>query len=121
MKILFLVLLLCSFWVQAEPVNINQADAETISAALTGVGPKKAEAIVQYRKEHGDFKTLKDLEAVKGIGEKTAMANEKNILFGEGAPPPSDIKTEKAPQADKGAKADKATNAEKAKAEAKSK
>lgn len=120
MKILFLVLLLCSFWVQAEPVNINQADAEAISAALTGVGPKKAEAIVQYRKEHGDFKTLKDLEAVKGIGEKTAMANEKNILFGEGVPP-SEVKTEKAPQADKGAKADKATNAEKAKAEAKPK
>lgn len=41
MKKLFLVLLLCSFWVNAEPININQADAEAISTALTGVGPKK--------------------------------------------------------------------------------
>ncbi|OAI16818.1 MULTISPECIES: ComEA family DNA-binding protein [Methylomonas] len=107
MKKLFLVLLLCSFWVSAEPININQADAEAISTALTGVGPKKAEAIVQYRKEHGDFKSLKDLEAVKGIGEKTAMANEKNILFGDGVPVPSDTKTEKTEKAGKAASAEK--------------
>ncbi len=65
----------------AEPVNINEADAETISSALSGIGPKKAEAIVQYRTEHGLFKTLQDLENVTGIGEKTIKANEKDILF----------------------------------------
>lgn len=86
MKKLFMLLTLCSFAVFADPININQADAEAISKALNGVGPKKAEAIVQYRKEHGDFKTLKDLENVSGIGEKTALENEKNILFGDAAP-----------------------------------
>lgn len=86
MKKLLASLMLCSFTVFADPININQADAETISKALTGIGPKKAEAVVQYRKEHGDFKTLKDLENVSGIGEKTVQQNEKNIVFGEAAP-----------------------------------
>jgi len=86
MKKLFAILMVCSFAVFAEPININQADAEAIAAALTNVGPKKAEAIVQYRKEHGDFKSLKDLENVSGIGEKTTKQNEKNIVFGEAAP-----------------------------------
>ena len=86
MKKLFVLFMLCSFAVFAEPININQADAETISKALAGIGPKKAEAVVQYRKEHGDFKTLKDLENVSGIGEKTVQQNEKNILFGDSAP-----------------------------------
>ena len=85
MKMIFAILMLCSFAVFAEPVDINRADAETISKSLKGVGPKKAEAIVQYRKEHGDFKTLKDLENVKGIGEKTAKALEKDILFSDSA------------------------------------
>lgn len=77
-------LLLASASVMAEPVNINQADADTLSKALNGIGPKKAEAIVQYRKEHGDFKSLKDLEAVKGIGAKTIQINEKDILLTSG-------------------------------------
>ena len=85
MKKIFLFLMLCSFSVFAERVNINRADADAISKALKGIGPKKAEAIIQYRKEHGDFKTLKDLENVKGIGEKTTLANEKDILFSDSA------------------------------------
>ena len=81
MNKLLAILLLLPVCVFADPVNVNQADAETIAESLEGVGPKKAEAIVQYRKEHGDFKTLQDLENVSGIGEKTLKANEKDILF----------------------------------------
>lgn len=105
MKKLIAILMLCSFAVWAEPININQADADVIAKALTGVGPKKADAIVQYRKEHGDFKTLKDLEAVKGIGEKTALLNEKNIVFGDAAAAavaaPGAVPEAKAPQVEK--------------------
>jgi competence protein ComEA len=100
MKKLFILLMLCSFAVFADPININQADTEAISKALTGVGPKKAEAIVQYRKEHGNFKTLKDLENVSGIGAKTAQQNEKNIVFGEGAAAPA-VKSDKSEKAEK--------------------
>ena len=87
MKNIFLFLMLCSFSVAAEPVNINKADVDTISKALIGIGPKKAQAIIQYRKEHGNFKTLKDIVNVKGIGEKTALANEKEIFFSDSAMP----------------------------------
>lgn len=89
------MLLLCSFVAVAEPVDVNKADAETIAKALNGIGPKKAEAIIQYRKEHGDFKTLKDLEKVKGIGEKTVKLNEKDIILSDTAVAPEVKKPEK--------------------------
>lgn len=52
-----------------QPVNINSADAVQL-ATLKGIGPKKAEAIVQYRKTHGQFKSVDALASVKGIGLK---------------------------------------------------
>lgn len=65
----------------AGPVNINSADAETLAAELTGVGPEKAAAIVAYREANGPFKSAKDLGAVKGIGEKTLENNRDNIVI----------------------------------------
>lgn len=66
--------------VLAGPVNVNTADAETISAELQGVGITKAIAIVEYRQANGPFKTADDLVLVKGIGERTVEINRKNIL-----------------------------------------
>lgn len=65
----------------AGPVNVNEADAETISAELQGVGLSKALAIVDYRKAHGPFKSVDDLVLVKGIGERTVEINRANILL----------------------------------------
>ena len=70
----------------AGPVDINSADAETISAELDGVGMAKAQAIVEYRRKHGPFKSVDELAQVKGIGERTVEINRKNILLG---PPPA--------------------------------
>ncbi|MDH3848075.1 MAG: helix-hairpin-helix domain-containing protein [Gammaproteobacteria bacterium] len=64
----------------AGPVNVNTADAETISESLEGVGLSKARAIVEYRQKHGPFKTPNDLSLVKGIGERTVDLNRGNIL-----------------------------------------
>lgn len=61
---------------KAEPkttskvVNINTASAQELES-LNGVGPAKAQAIVAYRKQNGDFKTTEDLGKVPGIGDKT--------------------------------------------------
>lgn len=63
----------------AGPVNINTADAETISAELKGVGLTKAQAIVEYRKKHGPFRSADDLSLVKGIGERTVEINRADI------------------------------------------
>jgi competence protein ComEA len=63
----------------AGPVNVNTADAETISAELQGVGISKAIAIVEYRKANGPFRRIDDLALVKGIGARTVEINRDNI------------------------------------------
>jgi competence protein ComEA len=70
----------------AGPVNINTADAATLAAELTGVGPALAEAIVADRKANGNFASAEALTRVKGIGNRIVEANKGNILVGE--PPP---------------------------------
>ncbi len=63
----------------AGPVDINSADAETISNELNGVGISRANAIVEYRKQNGPFKSADELLHVKGIGERTLELNAANI------------------------------------------
>ena len=63
----------------AGPVNVNTADAETISAELKGIGLSKAQAIVEYREKHGPFKNADELSLVKGIGERTVDINRADI------------------------------------------
>jgi competence protein ComEA len=63
----------------AGPVDVNTADAETISAELKGIGMTKATAIVEYRKKHGPFRSADDLTLVKGIGERTVEINRSDI------------------------------------------
>jgi len=50
-------------------VNVNSATADEL-ALLPGVGPAKAQAILEHRKAHGAFKRVEDLGEVKGIGDK---------------------------------------------------
>jgi len=52
-------------------ININTADAGTISDSLKGIGTKKANAIIAYREQLGGYKSLDQLLGVKGIGVKT--------------------------------------------------
>lgn len=54
-------------------VNINTAD-EAGLCKLPGVGPTRAQAIIQYRQEHGAFQTTEDIQKVPGI---------KSGLFGK--------------------------------------
>jgi competence protein ComEA len=61
-------------------VDINTADAETISAELNGIGLSKAKAIVEYREKHGPFNSAEDLSLVKGIGERTVEKNRSDIM-----------------------------------------
>ena len=67
-------------------VNVNTADAETIARVLTGVGLKKAQAIVEHRERNGRFDTPADLTKVKGIGESTVQRNADKILINAGNP-----------------------------------
>lgn len=62
-------------------VNINSAKADVISDALVGVGLKKAQAIVAYRKKNGRFKSVEDLVLVKGIGNAILEKNRSRITL----------------------------------------
>jgi competence protein ComEA len=66
-----------------EPVNINTATVEEIAAAIKGIGPKKAEAIVTYRQQHGPFQVVDDLKKVPGVGDKIVESNRDNLTVGD--------------------------------------
>jgi len=59
----------------AGPVNINTADAATLSRELKGIGMKRAEAIIEYRRKFGPFKSADELALVKGIGPSAIQKN----------------------------------------------
>ncbi len=82
---LFLSLLLAGSALAGERININTADVDTIDRVLVNIGPAKAQAIVDYRKTHGAFKSVEQLALVKGIGLKTVEKNRDRISFGSGA------------------------------------
>lgn len=53
-----------------EKIRLNYATQEEIET-LSGIGPSKAQAIIQYREENGFFQSVEDLLNISGIGEKT--------------------------------------------------
>ena len=63
----------------AESININTADKEALMSVIKGVGDKKAEAIITYRKENGPFKSIDELTNVKGIGQGMIDKHEKML------------------------------------------
>ena len=67
-------------------IDLNSARAEDFEI-LPGIGPKKAEAIVEYRDRNGGFKSVAQLVQVKGIGEKTLERIRPYVcVFSEGSP-----------------------------------
>ena len=69
----------------AGPVNVNTADASAIARELDGIGPAKAQAIVEYRQKNGPFRTPEDLLKVDGIGERVLEQNRGNIRLDRAA------------------------------------
>ena len=61
------------------PININQASELDLAVALLGIGPAKAKAIIEYRKQNGAFKRVEDLMLVKGIGNATLEKNRDRL------------------------------------------
>ena len=74
-----LVMFMSGSLVGAGQVNINSADAATLSRELKGIGMKRAQAIVDYRTKHGPFKSADELALVKGIGP-AALAKNRELI-----------------------------------------
>ncbi|MEO9275933.1 helix-hairpin-helix domain-containing protein [Marinomonas sp. 5E14-1] len=63
----------------ATPLDINTATVVQLAAVMSGVGEKKAEAIVAYREAHGGFNSIEELSNVKGIG--SALLERNKVLL----------------------------------------
>ena len=64
-------------------ININIASAEELDT-LPGIGPTKAQAIIDYRTQNGSFQTLSQIMDVPGIGQGTFSNIQDLITVGEG-------------------------------------
>ena len=82
--ILVALVLLLSQAASALPegqVNINTAAAEQLAEVLDGVGPARAQAIVDYRERYGDFAVIEDLLEVRGIGPNVVEVNRERMAL----------------------------------------
>jgi competence protein ComEA len=71
-------------------VNVNTASAEEIAEAVKGIGPAKAQLIVQYREANGAFTHVDQLVNVKGISLKTVDRIRDQITLEQGGPAQQD-------------------------------
>ena len=63
----------------AETININTADQEMLMS-IKGIGDKRARAIIDYRKEHGPFKSIDELAEIKGLGQFFIDSNRESLV-----------------------------------------
>lgn len=63
-------------------VDLNKASKEEL-VAIKGIGDKKAEAIIEYRTKNGNFKSIDELEKVKGFGTKSVETLKGELTVGE--------------------------------------
>ena len=63
----------------ATPIDVNTASAEVLAEAIDGVGLKRAQAIVEYREQHGAFASVDDLAQVRGVSAGIVERNRERI------------------------------------------
>src|SRR5881394_3944400 len=78
----------------AKPANINTANAEELQQ-VPGIGPATAQKILQMRKSYGAFKSVDDLLAIRGLGEKRLDKMRKYLTVGKMNPPKAEAPTDK--------------------------
>lgn len=115
-KILWVLAMFFAFTSMAfAAVNLNTATKEELDA-VKGIGPAKAQAIIDYRSKNGPFKSVDDLKNVNGFGDKT-VAKMRSELSVSGATTVPAAKEEK--KVEKPAKVAKKEEAKDSKADKK--
>lgn len=72
-------------------ININTASAAELTS-LKGIGDAKAQAIVAYRDKNGAFRSVDDLKAVQGIGDKLLEQLRSQVTIGNAGNAPASAK-----------------------------
>jgi len=80
-RILVLLFALLVSGAAAAALNLNTATKDEL-VALPGIGPAKAQAIIDYRNQHGPFKSIDEIRKVKGIGEKLFLQIKPELAIG---------------------------------------
>lgn len=81
---LVLLLLIPTSAIAARTVDVNSANERMLARALDGLGQGGAKAIVDYRKEHGAFRSMEQLALVKGVDLSAVERNRERIVLGNG-------------------------------------
>jgi competence protein ComEA len=69
MAVLFALAITVPLLAQAE-IDVNTASAMELQR-IKGIGPKTAQAIIEFRNENGPFNSIQAVTRVKGVGQKT--------------------------------------------------
>ncbi len=79
MKCLALLIIFLTLSHPTLAIDINTATAQEMAHELSGIGPVKAQRIVEYREKIGGFISMEQLMEIKGIGAKTLERNRDRI------------------------------------------
>lgn len=83
-KVLSIILLCCAFvgvTFAMDKVDLNTATQEQLES-VKGIGPKKALAIIEYREQNGNFKSVEDLDNVKGFSKAGIVKIQNELAVG---------------------------------------
>lgn len=83
MLVLMLAFSQAAFALPEGSVNVNTAGAEQLAQILDGVGRARAQAIIDYREQYGEFKSVEDLLDVRGIGPNVLEDNRDKIALSD--------------------------------------
>ena len=64
----------------ADKISLNHATVEQLQQ-LNGIGQKKAEAIIEHRQKNGKFKSIEEIQLVKGIGPALFAKNKAKLAL----------------------------------------
>ena len=82
-RVVFFLALTVALVFQAKAqINLNAATVEEIQQ-LTFIGMARAQAIVDYRQQHGEFGSMSEMQKVEGVGPATLKLIEEASRSGK--------------------------------------
>jgi competence protein ComEA len=67
---------------EPDRIDLNRAGASELDA-LPGIGPVLARRIVEHRRQHGPFRSLEELRAVRGLGPRLLERLRPRVKVGD--------------------------------------